>query len=235
MSSENLHTKEFLVGAVVGSLLGGVAALLTTPLTGREVREDFCEAYEHLSDKAHEFADKGKSLVKDLGCCTDGWACKAKSALDSAKTVAKECSSETGEWTPKELIIGGLVGCAIGAAMGILLAPKSGNKFRKEICDACEGLSEKTQEFADQLTERGKSFAKSTCSNTSKWLSVIQHFVEKLTEDVEEKGESLMSQAKETVNNKRVGELLEWAELGYRVWQGVQSKKKGIGSNKGSS
>lgn len=235
MSRENLHTKEFLVGAVVGSLLGGVAALLTTPLTGREVREDVCEAYEHLSDKTHEFADKGKSLVKDLGCCTDDWACKAKSALGCAKTVGKECSLDMEEWTPKELLIGGLVGCAIGAAMGILLAPKSGNKFRKEISDACGGFGEKTQEFADQLAERGKSFAKSTRSNTSKWLSLIQHFVEELTEDVEEKGEKLMSHAKETVNNKRVGELIDWAELGYRVWQGVQSKKKEHVSNKGSS
>lgn len=225
MSREDLHTKEFLVGAVVGSLLGGVAALLTTPLTGREVREEFSEAYDHLSDKTHELADKGKSLVKDFGCCTDDWACKAKSTLGCTKKEAVECSSQMGDWTPKELLIGGLVGCAIGATMGLLLAPKSGNKFRNEMCDSYGGLNQKTQELADQLAKKGKSFAKSTRSNTGKWLSLIQHFVEELTENVEEKGENLVSQVKETVKNKRVAELLDWAELGYRVWQGVQSKR----------
>ena len=39
MRHHHVHTKEFIVGAAIGSLLGSVAALLIAPKSGKKLRE----------------------------------------------------------------------------------------------------------------------------------------------------------------------------------------------------
>jgi hypothetical protein len=76
------------------------------------------------------------------------------------------------------------------------------------------------------MTKRGKSFAKTTSSKANKWFTLAQGLVGDLTEGAHEKGEDLIDHVKGLVNNKRVSEILDWAELGYRAWHGLQSKKR---------
>lgn len=52
--------KEFLIGALVGGIIGFSAALLLAPQTGRQLREELAETYQHVSKKA-------KQLVRQAG------------------------------------------------------------------------------------------------------------------------------------------------------------------------
>lgn len=231
MGQDHLHTKEFIVGAAVGSLLGGIAALLTAPSAGKKFREDLCHTYCNLSDKAEELADRGKSIAKHLGCHTCDWTNQAKSAFNGAIKDVKGCclsneEMEEGCHTSRDLLIGGLVGGAMGAALALLFAPKSGENLRQDIAEICGEMSEKSHEFADDMTKKGKAFAKSTNSTAHKWLSLAQHFVNDLSDDAQEKGEELIDHVKDLVNHPKVNEMLDWAHLGYRAWHGIQSKKR---------
>jgi gas vesicle protein len=227
MAHRNMHTKEFIVGAAVGSLLGSVAALLTSPTTGRKLREDICDAYCNLTDRTHDLADRGKSLAKSISCQTCDWASRAKSAVNGAtKTVKGWVGEEEEEESSRDLIIGGLVGGIVGAALGLMLAPKSGEALRHDIADTYDDISERTHEFADNMTRRGKAFAKTTSSKANKWFALAQNIVNDLSEGANEKGEDLIDHVKGLVNNKRVSEILDWAQLGYRAWHGLQSKKR---------
>lgn len=227
MVHRNMHTKEFIVGAAVGSLLGSVAALLAAPTAGKKLREDICDAYCSFTDKTQDLACKGKSLAKSISCQTCDWANKAKSAVNGAtKTVKGWVSEEEEEETSRDLLIGGLVGGIVGAALGLLLAPKSGEDLRQDIADTYEDITERTQEFTDNVKKRGKSFAKTTSSKANKWFALAQDLVGDLTEGAQEKGEDLIDHVKDLVNNKRVSEILDWARLGYRAWHGLQSKTR---------
>lgn len=224
----HMHTKEFIVGAAVGSLLGSVAALLAAPTTGKKLRDGICDTYCSITDKTQDLANRGKSLAKSMGCQTCDWADKAKSAVNGATKTVKGWVSEEEEEedTSRDLLIGGVVGGIVGAALGLLLAPKSGEDLREDIADTYEDISDRTREFADNVSKRGKSFAKTTSSKANKWLALAQDLVGDLTDGAQERGEDLIDHVKGLVNNERVNEILDWAQLGYRAWNGFQSKKR---------
>lgn len=221
------HTKEFIVGAVVGSLLGSVAALLTAPSAGKELRDDLHDVYDNLSDTTEKLAKRGRSIAKDIGCHTCAWTDKAKSVMDGAtKTMKGWISEEEEEHVPRDLLIGGIVGGVIGAALGFLLAPKTGGDLREQVRDICDDMSERTQDFADQVSRKGRAFAKKSSSQANQWLSLAQDFVNHISEDAQEKGENVIDSVKDLMNNPRVSQMLDWAQLGYKTWQGLQSRKR---------
>lgn len=228
MAQHHLHTKEFIVGAAVGSLLGSVAALLIAPTTGKNLRDGICDTYCDITEKTNDLANRGRSIAKNIGCHTCDWAGKAKSVMDGAtKTVKGWVGEEVEEeQTSRDLLIGGLIGGVLGAAVALMLAPKSGEDFRQDILDTYDDVSERTHEFADNVTKRGKAFAKRTSSKANKWYALAQDIVSGLSDDVQEKGEDIIDHVKDLVKNNHVSEILDWAQLGYRAWQGLQSKKR---------
>ena len=67
MSDNNMNGKDFVLGALVGGIIGAAAALLLAPKSGRELRQDIGEGYQIAVDKTSEFAgelsQKGQVLV----------------------------------------------------------------------------------------------------------------------------------------------------------------------------
>jgi gas vesicle protein len=116
MSNNNMNGKDFLLGAVVGGVLGAVTALLLAPKSGRELRTDIADGYHTVSDKTQEIAgtvsqksqeiagtvgqksqeiagvvsERSQEIAKTVGTHTSEWAGKAK---DAASTVAGEIKS----------------------------------------------------------------------------------------------------------------------------------------------
>ena len=82
MSTQN-KGKDLAIGAVVGGVLGAVAALLLAPKSGRELRSDIAEGCQTVSEKTQEIA-------KTVGNHTAEWIGKAK---DAATGVADEVRS----------------------------------------------------------------------------------------------------------------------------------------------
>lgn len=86
--------KDLLVGAIVGTVLGAVTALLFAPKSGRELRADIAEQYNNVSEKTQEIAgqlaEKSKEVAKSVSEHTVEWAGKTKEAAlgiaDQVKT-----------------------------------------------------------------------------------------------------------------------------------------------------
>ena len=53
----NNNNNGFFLGALFGAAIGGVAALLYAPKSGRELREDLMEEADYLLDRASDYAD----------------------------------------------------------------------------------------------------------------------------------------------------------------------------------
>lgn len=208
--SHNIHAKEFIVGAAVGSMLGSVAALFLAPQSGEKLRNNVYDTYCNASDRAQNLADRGKCFVEGARKKARNWGL---------------IEEEEEENTTRDLLIGGIVGGVLGAVVGLLIAPKSGGELRQDLVDTYEDLGERTRDFADEVSKKGKAFTKTARSKTNKWLNLAQEIVEDLTENVQEKNEDLIGRAKDLVNNSRVNEIIDWAALGYRMWQGAKSRR----------
>lgn len=84
MSNNNMNGKDFLLGAVVGGVIGAISALLLAPKKGKELREDIATQYHNVSEKTQELA----GVVGRKG----------QEYAEKAKEVASNVTSELKNW-----------------------------------------------------------------------------------------------------------------------------------------
>jgi gas vesicle protein len=223
MKHYHVNTKEFVVGAAIGSLLGSVTALLIAPQSGRRLRRDISDACSSLNDKTQDFTRKGRSFAKNFGNQSSDWFGTASKCIKSLKGWTSEEEEE--EACTKDFMIGGLAGGFLGAIAGLLLAPKSGEELRQDIMDTYEDVSDKTEDMANDITRKGKAFAKKARKKANKWLDMAHHLVDDVTERTQDSSDELFEKAKGLFRNHRMHEVIDWASLGYRLWEGLKSKR----------
>jgi gas vesicle protein len=112
----NVDGKDFLMGAVVGGLLGAMAALLLAPKSGRELRQDITEQYGTISEKTQQIAntvsektqqiastvgEKTANIAKTATTHTTEWVDKAKDVAGTVKDVAGTVIDEVKTWSEK--------------------------------------------------------------------------------------------------------------------------------------
>jgi gas vesicle protein len=77
-----MKSKEFVVGTILGTIAGAVAAILLTPKTGPEVRAKLSFQVENLTEKtqklAHDVTDKTQRIANEVSDIT----------LEIAKTMS---------------------------------------------------------------------------------------------------------------------------------------------------
>lgn len=79
--------KGFLIGALIGTVVGGVTALLLAPKSGEKLRKDVARKY-------NDYSDQTSKLVNSLGDHASDLACKAKEMAEEAKDVASDFLKE---------------------------------------------------------------------------------------------------------------------------------------------
>ncbi|MFC7373344.1 YtxH domain-containing protein [Fictibacillus iocasae] len=69
-NNQGIDSKDFIIGALVGGIVGAASALLLAPKTGKELRGDLNEQAILLKDKGNEFSqlaiEKSNSIVKTV-------------------------------------------------------------------------------------------------------------------------------------------------------------------------
>lgn len=90
--------KGFFLGALVGSVLGGVTALLFAPKSGEKLRRDINKQYQQTSEKTHEIIDrvghKAQQFAKNFTEQASDLVDKAKDLADKARDVADDVACE---------------------------------------------------------------------------------------------------------------------------------------------
>ncbi|GIP38096.1 hypothetical protein J31TS4_13760 [Paenibacillus sp. J31TS4] len=92
--AEQKNGKPFVIGAVVGAVMGAATALLLAPKPGRELRKDIADQVTTLSDKTQEIAGQvsqsAHEVARSIGSQTSDWVGKAR---EVAQAVASEVKS----------------------------------------------------------------------------------------------------------------------------------------------
>ncbi|OZB96729.1 YtxH domain-containing protein [Paenibacillus sp. XY044] len=98
--------KSLLWGALVGSIVGSVTALLLAPKSGKELRQDIAEGARTVGGKTQEWAGKVKDTAGNVIADIQSWR---KSNADEAGELAQissfseETAGETGEFEDLDL------------------------------------------------------------------------------------------------------------------------------------
>lgn len=211
----NHSAKDFLVCAAIGSVLGGVTALLIAPKSGEELREDLSGLYDRTGSFVDQMSKKGKSIANSLNKKGD-WTDKANALLCELSSI--EC--QEGEGCTRDILIGTAVGGLIGTVAGLLFTSKTGVKLRQDLFDTYEQFTNSAEELTSDVRKKGKAFVNKASKGSDKWLNVARSLAGQYIDGAADEGEDILEGAKDKVEN-----IIEWANLGYKVWQGLNKRR----------
>lgn len=77
-SNNNMNGKDFVIGALLGGIIGAGVALLLAPKSGRELRVDLSDGYQTA-------AKKTQALAKNMGEQTETLVGKVKEVASNVK------------------------------------------------------------------------------------------------------------------------------------------------------
>lgn len=110
MSDNNMNGKDFLLGAVVGGVIGAITALLLAPKPGEELRADIKDTVNTVSTKTQEIAgqvsDRSQSLAKNV---SERSQVIAKNVSERSQVIAKNVGTHTTELVDKAKELAGTV------------------------------------------------------------------------------------------------------------------------------
>ena len=89
--------------------------------------------------------------------------------VDSNRSIYGEESSVN----MKDFVIGALVGGIVGAAAGLLLAPKAGSELRGDVAHQAVNIKDKSVELSQQLKDQSTHLVDKVKSKTSKAPTVF--------------------------------------------------------------
>ena len=110
-------------------------------------------------------AEKRQEVVKDNGSSN----LPQVYYVDSNRAIYGEESSVN----MKDFVIGALVGGIVGAAAGLLLAPKAGSELRGDVAHQAVNIKDKSVELSQQLKDQSTHLVDKVKSKTSKAPTVF--------------------------------------------------------------
>lgn len=88
---DQINSKDFLIGTLIGSIVGASVALLFAPKSGRELREDINKGASQVMDRASELKDTAQEKGADWkDIAYEKGSELTKKATELSKTVAQK-------------------------------------------------------------------------------------------------------------------------------------------------
>lgn len=99
MSDNNMNGKDFLLGAVVGGIIGVITALLVAPKPGEELRAEIKDTVNTVSTRTQELASQVSDRSQTI----------AKNVSERSQVIAKNVGVHTSELVDKAKELAGTV------------------------------------------------------------------------------------------------------------------------------
>ncbi|TLS39081.1 YtxH domain-containing protein [Pseudalkalibacillus caeni] len=84
-NQNNINTKDFLIGSLIGGIVGAATALLMAPKSGKELRSDINEQASVVKDKTMQFRETAMEKGTEF----------ANRAKDKSSSVYKQVSDQS--------------------------------------------------------------------------------------------------------------------------------------------
>ncbi|MGM8215648.1 YtxH domain-containing protein [Bacillaceae bacterium W0354] len=90
-NKDSINSKDFLIGTLIGSIVGASVALLLAPKSGRELRQDLNQGARTVRDRAGEWKDVAYEKGSE-------WS---QQIQDKGKELSSKVKETTGQWQEK--------------------------------------------------------------------------------------------------------------------------------------
>jgi len=183
--NEDSGAGSFLLGAIVGGVIGAAAALFLAPKTGKEMREDLSTQTGHLKDKSIEISTVAKDKASEFGSV-------AKDKATEFGSVAKDKATEFGSVAKDK------------ATEYSAVAKDKTTEFTASAKDKTDKVTKTIQKQSGQLVDKVKSMTSKKAAPLDDGTAAIEgeeliEFVENLTEDVTEQTEEVITSGSEAI------------------------------------
>jgi gas vesicle protein len=95
---EECHSRDLIIGSIVGITLGAVAGLLLAPKSGIELREEIIDNYNNISEKTSEMTEKltknSKAAMEQLKSKTNGWLSILQDVVEQISDKVEESKED---------------------------------------------------------------------------------------------------------------------------------------------
>jgi gas vesicle protein len=156
MDYDERSNNHFLLGAIIGGILGSATGLLFAPKRGEDLRHEIADRYHQLNNMTRSFTNKAKHIAH----------------------IGYENRSEP---MSKNFILGTIAGSLVGATTAFLLAPKAGAQLRRELSNKYAELAEQTHHLADKVGKKTRLFGRHADSYTDEWKEIAGDILDKIT------------------------------------------------------
>ena len=201
------ESSPYWLGGILGALLGGSSAIILTPKSSRVLREYIADSYQNVSDRTWQLInnlnEKGEEIADLLKGQTSVWA-------ERSLEITESVTDEVREWAEA---LRDAASEAQQKAEQFGKNPAYQNKISEVL-----NWSQKALEIADEVTHEVKNWKESI-------QSVIRDSSHPARRAFEQDGHHKHStHACDT--SQTVSQLVDWATVGFNIWQNLQSKKR---------
>lgn len=163
----------FLVGAIVGGVIGAAAALFLAPKTGKEMREDFSTQAVHLKEKGIEISTIAKDKAVEYSAVAKDKATEysavAKDKATEYSAVAKDKATEF-------------------SAIAKDKAAEFGSSAKEKTDEVAKTFQEQSEQIVDKVKSiKQKNIVPMDDGTASSEGEEVVEFVDKVEEKVNEK------------------------------------------------
>lgn len=156
----------------------------------------------------------------------------------------------------KDFLVGAAIGGLLGTAAALLVAPKSGKKMREDLNEICNLYCDKSVDWSEKAKNTFNGFKhwfqpEEESDNTVRDLLVggvtggilgaitglllAPKAGSKIRQDLSDRYQEFVERSGEIANElgkrggeakNKVNEIMEWAALGLRLWEGVKKGRR---------
>ena len=178
-----------LIGLLAGTVVGVVTAALWNTPKAKNIKDNISTLYDDASEKIQEFSHQ----------------IHHEKSPRSSKNL--------------NIAIGAIAGGILGVSAIYLMTSQSAKGVRQQLAHTFESLTERAQDFADNL-ENGAQNVTETCDDQIHvWVNAVQKFIDLLnspsqTHHVHRKNENHTFPS--------IDKILDWAVIGARLFQSLK-------------
>lgn len=161
MGNRSINTKDIVVGALLGALLAGASSKFLTSKSGKKIKRDLTNKYNHARSNVHDFMETLNDKKRKVGEKAEDFSEKAKGTYEYIKEELSALADEDHGNARLGLVLGALLGAVVAAGATHLINNRDEEEnFLEKASSNISGLKKLLSGVLETVEHNGASVVK---------------------------------------------------------------------------